>query len=401
MQLKVTDTLKRLISEKKSIVFVFLLITLAVSLQTILISIKVFSETGLEYYNNYHIFKNSFFHLLENKDLYLAYPQEYWDLFKYSPTFSVLFGVFAVFPDWIGLPLWNLLNAFVLLFSVYYLQKLTSLQKGLILLICAIELITSLQNQQSNALIAGLLIFSFGSLERRKYLAATLFIVFSVFIKLFGLVAVVLFLFYPKKWKLALYSLVWIVLFFLLPLIFIDVQQYILLLKSWANMLSNDLSVSYGYSVLGWLHSWFGLENIKLLTLAVGIILMLIPFLRIKQYSNPIFRYLMLSSILIWVVIFNHKAESPTYIIAMAGVSIWFMMSKKSILDIVLICFAFILTNLSPTDLFPRSVLNEWVIPYSLKAVPCILIWLKITFELLFLKKEETISEVDFIESKS
>lgn len=389
MKLKITDTLKRLVSDKKSIFVIFLVATVAVSVQTLLISLKVFSETGFESYNNYQIFKYSFYHLIQQQDLYLAYPTESWDLFKYSPTFSVLFGVFAVLPDWIGLPLWNLLNAFVLLLSVYSLQKLTSFQKGLILLICLIELITSLQNQQSNALIAGLIILSFGSLEKGKYLAATFFIVFSVYIKLFGLVAVVLFLFYPKKWKMALYSFLWFVVFFLLPLLFVDVQQYILLLKSWANLLTEDHSVSYGYSMLGWLHSWFGLKNLKLASLIVGTIILLIPFLKTKQYSNPLFRYLMLSSILIWVVIFNHKAESPTYIIAMLGVAIWFVMSTKSTLDIILFCFAFILTSLSPTDIFPRSVLNEWVIPYSLKALPCILIWIKITYELILFREKE------------
>jgi len=393
------DKLKRLVSNRKSIVLAFLIFAIAASIQTLLISIKVFSETGFESYNNYQIFKYSFYHLIQNKDLYLSYPLETWDLFKYSPTFSVFFGIFAVFPDWIGLTLWNLLNAFTLLFSVYYLQKLTPLQKGLILLLCIIELITSLQNQQSNALIAGLLIFAFGFLERRKYLLATLFIVFSAFIKLFGIVAIILFLFYPKKWKLALYSMLWFVLLFLLPLIFIDVQQYILLLKSWGNLLANDHSISYGFSVLGWLHSWFGLENIKLVTLAIGAIFLFIPFLRLNQYSNPAFRYLTLSSLLIWVVIFNHKAESPTYIIAMAGVAIWFIMSKKSVLDIILFAFAFILTSLSPTDIFPAVLREQWVLPYSLKAVPCILIWVKISFELIFQDKKEKESTIQFSET--
>jgi len=395
---KTKDTLYSFISNKKAIVLVFFVFTVAVSIQALLLSLKTQSESGVVYYNNYQIFKNSFYHFIEHKDLYLAYPLEYWDLFKYSPTFSVLFGIFAIFPDWIGLTLWNLVNVFVLLFSVYYLPKLTSLQKGLILLVCLIELLTSLQNQQSNALIAGLLVFSFGSLERRNYLAATFYIAFSVFIKLFGLVAVILFLFYPKKWKLALYSLLWTIVLFAVPLLFTDFQHYIYLLTSWKNMLANDLSISYGYSVLGWLHSWFGLDDIKLLALFIGLIILLLPFLRIKQYSNPLFRYLTLSSILIWVVIFNHKAESPTYIIAMLGVAIWFIISRKSTLNIILFSFAFLLTSLSPTDIFPRSVLNEWVIPYSLKAVPCILIWLKITYKMLFLQnKEEMISETGFI----
>jgi hypothetical protein len=41
-------------------------------------------------------------------------------------------------------------------------------QKGLILIASAIELTTSMQNEQSNALIAGLLIFSFTLCEKEN-----------------------------------------------------------------------------------------------------------------------------------------------------------------------------------------------------------------------------------------
>ncbi|MDR1417127.1 MAG: hypothetical protein LBJ57_06895, partial [Prevotellaceae bacterium] len=39
---------------------------------------------------------------------------------------------------------------------------------------------------------------------------------------------------------------------------------------------------------------------------------------------------------LIRMVIFNHKAESPTFVIAIAGVTLWFVHSKKSTLNIML-----------------------------------------------------------------
>ena len=387
MQSKFIKVLKRLVSERKSVVLIFLLVGLVVSIQAVLISPRKVAETTYEIYNNYQIFKYSFYHLVQNQDLYIAYPDEYFDLYKYSPTFSVFFGIFALFPDWTGLTLWNLINAFVLLFSVYSLQKISSFQKGLILLICLVELITSMQNQQSNALIAGLSIFTFSHLEKGKYWSATFFVMASFFIKLFGIASLVLFLFYPKKWKLAAFSFLWFVLLLCFPLIIIDLQQYLTLLKSWGKLLLTDHSLYYGYSMLGWLHSWFGLQYIKLSTIVIGTIILLIPFLKFKQYANPIFRYLMLSSILIWLVIFNHKAESPTYIIAMSGISIWFILSKKNSVDISLFALAFILTSLSPTDIFPRSWLNAWVIPYSLKAVPCILIWFRITWQLLFYEK--------------
>ncbi|MEG2849443.1 MAG: hypothetical protein RR880_04335, partial [Bacteroidales bacterium] len=49
-----------------------------------------------------------------------------------------------------------------------------------------------------------------------------------------------------------------------------------------------------------------------------------------------------------------------------------------------LMIFAFILTSMSPSDLFPRYLKIHYVYPYALKALPCVLIWLKLTYELCF-----------------
>lgn len=380
-------------SNYKYVVALLLLFSVAASVQAILLGTKKFGSKEISYthYNNYKIFKHSFFHLSEGKDLYKSYPREHHDLFKYSPTFAALFGVFAVFPDWVGLNLWNLLNAIVLLLAVYYLPNMTNYQKGLVLVLSVIELMTSMQNAQSNGLIAGLTIFAFGFMEREKPFWAAFSIVFSVFIKLFGLVGFAIFLFYPKKLKLALYTLFWFAVMALVPLLFVDLETYQGLFVSWGDMLSNDYSTSYGYSVMGWLHSWFGFEMNKYLVILLGVIVFLIPLTRIKMYKNFTFRFLTLASVLIWVVIFNHKAESPTFIIAMAGVALWFVTAEKTPFHIVLFVSAFIFTSLSPTDIIPRVVREEFMKPYMLKVLPCIIIWGKVVYEMLTLKEDRII----------
>lgn len=382
--------LQAVLSSKLSLIILFSLFAIVASLQALLSGTKTYVEGGLVYnkYNNYTIFEKSFEHLLDDQDLYILYPEEHWDLYKYTPTFSLLFGVFAVCPDWLGLNLWNLLNALVLLFAIYYLPRLSALQKGYVSLIVLLELMTSLQNAQSNGLMAGLLVLTFAFLERKQYFWAPLFVVFSVFIKLFGIVGFAVFLFYPQKWKLALYTLFWTAVLFLLPLLVVDFQQYMFLFESYGRMLSTDHSISYGFSVMGWLVSWFSFEPNKYLVVLIGVILFLLPLVRWSNYKHFFFRYLTLASVLIWVVIFNHKAESPTFVIAMTGVALWFIASEKSPLNIALFIAAFVLTSLSPTDLFPRYLRNEIVVPYNLKAVPCILIWLKLIYDMITYKEE-------------
>jgi hypothetical protein len=72
----------------------------------------------------------------------------------------------------------------------------------------------------------------------------------------------------------------------------------------------------------------------------------------------------------------------------MTGVALWFTWSEKNIFNIILFISAIILTTLSPTDIFPRFLREEYVRPYTLKAVPCILIWVKIIYDMLVYKSE-------------
>lgn len=45
--------------------------------------------------------------------------------------------------------------------------------------------------------------------------------------------------------------------------------------------------------------------------------------------------------------------------------------------------FDFVLTSLSPSDLFPKYLRDEFVRPYALKALPCAIIWIKLICEML------------------
>ena len=115
-----------------------------------------------------------------------------------------------------------------------------------------------------------------------------------------------------------------------------------------------------------------------------GLIVFGLPYLRISQYKYEAFRKTLLASVLMFVVLFSTGSESSTYIIAFIGVAIWYTAVpwKRSTLDIVLMVFAFILTSMSPSDLFPKYIRVHYVYPYALKALPCMLIWLKLTFEM-------------------
>ncbi|KAA5544128.1 glycosyltransferase family 87 protein [Adhaeribacter rhizoryzae] len=372
----------------KLVLIVFIAFAVFASVQAYLKPLSLNAGSGQYYthYNNYIIFKQSFFHLLAGKDLYRHYLLEHWDLYKYSPAFALFFGLFALLPNLIGLLFWNLVNALTLFWGMRYLPQLPGKTKAIMLLAVAYELLTSTQNEQSNALTGGLIILGFGLLERKYYWWAAGCIVFSVYIKLFGLVAMALFLFYPQKWKIGLYTGIWAGLFFLLPLTVVAADQFWGLYQSWLHLLVNDHSISDGFSVMGWLKTWFNFKPDKLHVLLIGACLFCLPLLRVNCYQNYFFRLQALASVLIWVIIFNHRAESATFIIAMSGVVIWYFSQQRKPENLALFVLAFVFTQLAATDIFPRFIRKEYFQPYVVKAVPCILIWAKIMYDMLFSK---------------
>lgn len=332
-------------------------------------------------YGNYLIFKNSFYNLINGRDLYSLYPEWKIDLFKYSPTFSVLFSPFYLLPDYIGLVLWNLLNALCLFFAVKSIS-IDRNNKAFILWFILIELITSMQNFQSNALTASLMIFVFVFLEKQKYTHAGIAAASGLFIKIFGVLGAILWFMYKGKLKFFASTVIFAVILFLLPLIFVTPLQLIDIYKSWFSLFSSDDSHELNHSVMSVIHNWFGIEVNKIWIQALGFVLMSIPLFQWKHFQDIQYRLLFLCSILIWSVIFNHKAESPTYIIALSGAAIWFFISRKKPLEVFMIIFLFLVTSLSPTDLFPKEIRDNYIVPFSLKALPCILIWIKIQYDL-------------------
>ena len=366
-----------------------MLITIIITAQNLFLQPNTFVNSSKldTHYNNYLIFKQSFVHLTANKDLYLEYRNEQMDYYKYSPTFSLFMAPFSLLPDWSGLLIWNLLNCLLLFFALWNLPSMSDKTRLFMFGFIIIELITSLQNSQSNGLIAGLIVFALIFLERKQMLLASLAIVLTIYIKIFGLVSLALFLFYPDKLKAVFYTLGWILIMAILPLLVVPWYQLVYLYQSWIDLIQYDHSISWGLSFAGWLHSWIPFQS-KNVILVFGIVLFCLPFIKYKFFNELKFRLLYLASILIWIVIFNHKAESPTYIIAITGVAIWFASQKIKAGNIVLMVFAFIFTVLSPTDLFPDSIRENFINRYDLNVLPCILIWLNITFDLMFYKQE-------------
>ncbi|MEO6759755.1 MAG: hypothetical protein ABIO24_09905, partial [Saprospiraceae bacterium] len=108
------------------ITVVYVLAAVVVSVQKLAAGLL---PNGYTAYENYRIFKTSFGQLAALANPYTGTADGPWDLFKYSPAFALLMAPFSGLPDWLGLPLWNLLNALPLLYAFLQLPVLSRRQR--------------------------------------------------------------------------------------------------------------------------------------------------------------------------------------------------------------------------------------------------------------------------------
>ncbi|MDQ2771331.1 MAG: DUF2029 domain-containing protein [Bacteroidota bacterium] len=335
-------------------------------------------------YNNFLIFVKPWFNLVAQKNLYLEYPEYYYDTYKYSPTFALFMGPFAQLPMWLALLLWNCLNTLVFYTAARRLFPDTRRQ-ALFLLMVLVDVLTALHNSQANCLLAGLMLWTYLHLENRRAALAGLCLALAAFIKVYGIAVGLLFLFYPGFWRNALWAAGWFVVLALLPLLVLSLPAFVMIYRGWYDIVRAS-ATGIQLSLMGVLQSWFGFPlQKKGMVQALGLGVLLLPVLLYRRrWAEADFRRLYVGSLLIFVVIFNQMAESPTFIIAVAGFALWFLYYRRTtVLSWPLFGLVLVFTSLSATDLLPSSIREAYFDVYKLKAVPMLLAWAVIQGQLL------------------
>ncbi|MEX8546995.1 MAG: glycosyltransferase family 87 protein [Mucilaginibacter sp.] len=339
-------------------------------------------------HNNYLIYKFTFFNLVHQHNLYLPQPEHFLDVNHYGPVFALFIAPFVWLPDSLAVALWIMFNAWVLYQAITHLP-IANHYKTIVLLLCAHELMTASFSDQFNPCMAAIILGSFILIREKKDFWAACLIILGTFIKLYGIVGLAFFFFSDQKIKLILSLLFWSVVFFVLPMAISSPAFVIQTYQDWKNVLiekdaQNAASVMQDISVIGMVRRIFMLPKISdLVVLLPALALFGSSYLFIKKYQNLSYQLLILSSTLLFTVLFSSGSESPTYIIAFVGVAIWFVNLPKPVtkLQIALLVFAFILTSLSPSDIFPKFIQTQYIVKYSLKALPCFLVWLYVIYE--------------------
>lgn len=337
---------------------------------------------------DYSIFYHSFWHAWQQMPLYIIYPED-GNYFLYGPLFTVLMAPLAVLPYQLGRLLWMLIITVVPFWSIRK-TCFTRYQQVFILWFVAAEAYLCTLDSESNSLILAILIFSFYLIDKEEDRWAALLIALGTTTKLFGIVGLAFLPFSHHKLKLIGWTAAWTAILLVLPMLVFGVdyisQQYL----AWYDVLvhKNDLNqfaAGQNVSLLGIVRKVSGCATYSDLWLMIpGMVLFALPYLRFKQYKHAAFRQTILASVLMFIILFATSSENYGYIIAMTGVAIWYTAApwKRSKWDVALMVLAFIFTSMSSSDLFYKPLWREVIKPYSLKALPVTIIWLKLTYEL-------------------
>jgi hypothetical protein len=348
------------------------------------------------HYNDYIIYKHTFLNLIQQHSLFGPQPEFYFDLNHYGPIFGLLIAPFTLFPDSVAVLLWVVFVSWTLYWAVMKMPFRQD-QCLAVLLISAPTIMGSAQNNQVNPLIVALVIFSFIFIRNKQDFWAALMIILGTAIKLYGIVGLAFFFFSENKLKLIISMVFWSVVLFALPMAFSSPAYIIktyhdwypdLLAKNADNLISNRTYIC----VMGMISKVFNVAHVaNLAVLIPAIFLFTLSYIRTRCWLNLQYQLLILASCLIFTVIFSSGSEPPTYIIATIGAGIWFMNLNRPLttFEICLIVFALFVTN-APSDIFPKYLRDKYVMPNKLMALPSFIIWLKIIYETLTRKFDNT-----------
>jgi hypothetical protein len=377
---------------------------------------------GEEFCNNALIFRAAARHFLNGAPLYQPYPAEHADIFKYSPTFAALLAPLASLPTlWFALA-WNALNAGAFVMGALAAARILAerfhvrafrASAACVLGISAVELLTALQNFQSNALIAGLAMWAFAAMERRKMAQAACLLALSFFVKIYGAAPAALIALYAgdRRRFVATFALA-LAAFAAAPLFVTTPETLWQEYRAWFDVLRLDYAAANPLSAMnvvsGVLRAAYpavetsALVALERATQYASLFAQMAPsaFLLALRRVQPSaraddqtatalrseFRLLAFCSTLIWAVVFNHKAESPTFIIAVAGVALWFVFRSRPVsqraqrAETLALVAVIVGVSLSATDFFPATTRNLIFTPLRLKVLPCLGLWVYLVF---------------------
>lgn len=229
-----------------------------------------------------------------------------------------------------------------------------------------VDVVTSMQSSQSNALMAGLLIMAYVQVKKENYFLSSLLVSVGAMIKIYSGLGFLLFFFAGNRKKFFVHSVACMAGLVLLPVVFTGFKELWWQYNNWQELLAWDMNASAGTSLIGIFGLVMPIDAVKLPMQLAGVVLLLLPLVVVRKRDEK-FEINYLAFVLVWMILFNHKAESPSFVIAFAGATLWIFNQSKNGLAIAVYLIAFVLGCLTSTDVFPPDV-RKYFLSVHMKA---------------------------------
>ena len=248
--------------------------------------------------------------------------------FRYSPLFAICFTPFSALPDRAGAIVWRLLNVAVFAIGLRwcgrrFFPRIDAQSVAVLFLIALPLTVPSLNNGQANPLMTGLLLCAVASIARERWTTSALFLITSIFLKLYTLAAAVLLaLVYARQliWRLMAVAIGALTLCFCLQSPAFVAHQF----SGWFEYLRNDLRLDLppdaAYRDLRLVLNDIGLHPHPLLYFilqllsALAIAIMCI-FAKTRHVPDRVLLKLAYSFVACWMLLLGPATESCTYIL--------------------------------------------------------------------------------------
>lgn len=368
---------RRLVTDQRVLIFVYASAAIVVTIQR-----GVFG-----FPNDFAIFRASFWNLIAQRDLYALRLEQAHDYFKYSPTFALLFAPFALLPFVAGLFLWNLFNALAIFFALRVL--LPEEQWAPAQALAFLPMLRSMQSAQSNAVVAALIIAAFVAYERGWLWRGGMAVAIGALVKIFPLAAITFALPRRDRIRAVLIASLSIAVLIALPLIVTSPNGLLAQYESWSALERREAGL-YGSSVLLLLRNT-GLDwRAWPVQVAGAAIILTVLILRARDWDDRTMRLRFLALVLVFCVVFNHRAERQSSVIALSGMVIWYLTVPRSTWRTALFAIIYFLVAVSGSDLVPDSIKRMLPVPVRFP-IPLTVLWLVLLGELVVVRPRRVV----------
>lgn len=328
---------------------------------------------------NYQVVITAGENILSDENPYA--PQQGLNFFKYSPLAGLLTVPFSLLIDEVGMFLFVFLQFWLFLWAFWYWARLAGYrldQSSAVFLLAFFSIIfdstVNIQNCQVNAWILGLMLLGAAQYTEGRYIKSGLLLSLASNLKLFPFtLGLCLLTGFRKKYWAAFWG--GLVLWFILPALFLGWKHNFTLLNQWIELMSWDQTRSLNMLDIGsFLEMHLGLSAWwrNPFAVLVGIALALSTWMLFRQKKDSLLHRFLLPVNGLYVLLFSYLSESATSILAVPVIFLLAMGALSAprlrwIFSIMWI-LALVLVPLFYSDLMPSSW-SHWARSFHLKTV--------------------------------